>query len=114
MIAFQALVSLSSMFILLRIARQWRLRRLGLLRCGIWCAFWTAVAVVVNTPDATQWVADRLGVGRGVDALLYVAILVLFQQLLRLDLKTRALEGHITQLVRELALAQGAQDVSPS
>lgn len=87
-------------------------RALGLYRRGeldrrkflLWTLLWCAVVIIIALPQTTSFLANVLGVGRGVDLVLYVAVLVLlygsFQTSRRLDATNRSL----TRLVRALAL----------
>jgi len=62
------------------------------------------VAVVVIDPNLTQRVARVLGVGRGVDAVFYLTIVLLFYLVFRVHKRMRGLERQITELVRKLAI----------
>ena len=55
-------------------------------------------------PEFFGYVADILGVGRGVDALMYISIVVLFYLIYRLYAKVDTLERQITYIVREIAI----------
>jgi hypothetical protein len=59
---------------------------------------------VVVVPQATQWAAGILGVGRGADAALYLAVIGLSYVCFKLYLKGLEHERQITTLVRRLAL----------
>ena len=70
----------------------------------------TAVAVALGVyfvwfPEQTTLLANRLGVGRGTDLLIYVWILLSFAIGLNLSFKVRALRREITDLARAIALA---------
>lgn len=62
---------------------------------------------VVRPQDVT-WVANRLGVGRGTDLVLYVLVVVFAFYALNTYLKFRTLERRFTDLARAVAL-NGAQ-----
>lgn len=61
-------------------------------------------ALLVIFPEAAQWAADRVGVGRGTDLLLYLLILLCYAGGLVALAKFRKLERQITQLTREIAI----------
>jgi hypothetical protein len=74
-----------------------------------WACFWTAVACLVLTPNVTQWFAKLLGVGRGADAVFYLAIVALFYLNFRIESKYRRLQQELTKLVRKLAIDRADQ-----
>jgi len=94
-------------FALYAIVRTWLRYRRGAMRAGesvVWTCLWTLVGVCVLAPGITQWFAGILGVGRGVDAVMYLAILALTYAFFRLYLHQRQQDQQLTRLVRQLAL----------
>ncbi len=73
---------------------------------ALWLVFWLVVVVAVALPQATSWFASLVGVGRGVDAAIYVSVIVLFYLVFRIFLKLEKIEREITMLVREFGLKQ--------
>jgi len=69
--------------------------------------FIAAAATSVFFPEAWTWVANRVGVGRGTDLLLYLMVLVFIGFVATTYRRFRQLETQITELARQLAL-QGA------
>ena len=63
-----------------------------------------AGAVAVIFPDITQDAADLVGVGRGADLVMYIAIVAVMFILLHYYTKFVELQRQITQLVREIAI----------
>lgn len=57
-------------------------------------------------PDHATWLAARVGIGRGVDLILYVWVVVSLLAILNLHLLIRAQLEMITTLARKLALAE--------
>ena len=83
-----------------------RFRRGGLspLQLVLWSFFWIAVIAVVLRPETASYVANRLGVGRGADVVVYLAIAALFYLQFRQFARLEDHERQITALTRELAL----------
>lgn len=75
----------------------------------LWCLLWFAAGLVVLRPEVTSLVAGLLGVGRGVDAVTYVAIAVLFSLTFRIFLRLDKIDRDITELVRREALRDGGK-----
>ncbi len=69
----------------------------------LWIAIWGGLIFVVFFPGITSYFAQLLGIGRGVDVILYVSISLLFYLIFRLYVKLEETEREITKLVRNLA-----------
>ncbi len=104
MFAFQIIVIVFCLFAALRVWQKARSRALNRRWGAFWLFFWLIVGVVVALPWTTSLLAARLGVTRGVDLVMYVAVIALFYLVFRLTVKIEKLEGNITKLVREVAL----------
>lgn len=70
----------------------------------VWVSLWLAGLSVVWLPLLTTRFAHLLGIGRGVDAVLYVSVAVLSYMLFRVYVALERLEEEITSLVSRLAL----------
>ncbi len=69
-----------------------------------WLVVWSGVGVVAFVPGVTSQISEPLGVGRGIDLLVYGSILFIFYMIFRIYLRLEALEHNITRLVREIAI----------
>lgn len=69
-----------------------------------WGALWLAVGVVALIPELTNRLADFLGIGRGADVVVYIAIVVIIALLFRMSVRLEQLDRAITKVTRELAL----------
>lgn len=56
-------------------------------------------------PEHATWLAERAGIGRGVDLILYVWVVISLLVMLNLHLKLRAQMELITTLARQVAIA---------
>ncbi len=70
----------------------------------IWFIFWIALGVVAILPETTSILAKLVGVGRGADLAVYLALLLLFSLVFKLLVKIENVERELTRLVRTLAL----------
>lgn len=68
-----------------------------------------AIAAVLF-PTITQDAADLLGVGRGTDLVLYLAIVLIAYAALDIYLRFQDLNDQVTRLTRELALLEAEQE----
>jgi len=93
-----------ALFALSRVLLQLKRRSMTLNEGLFWMFVWISVIVFLIFPEFFGYVADILGVGRGVDALMYISIVVLFYLIYRLYAKVDTLERQITYIVREIAI----------
>lgn len=84
--------------------RRFIRREISLRRMLAWAALWIAATVVVLVPRTSERLALVLGVGRGVDVVIYLSIALLFYLQYRLFARLDRIERDITKIVREQAL----------
>jgi hypothetical protein len=71
-------------------------------------AFLVATVYAILRPGDVTWVANRIGVGRGTDLLLYCLAMAFFAWAVNTYVRFRNLEARFAELVRAIAL-QNAQ-----
>lgn len=92
-------VAIASFFVARgRGARHQAIRRLLML------VFAVAAASSVFFPQTWTWAANRVGIGRGTDLLLYLLVLTFIGFVASTYRHFRQLEGQMTELARRLAL----------
>lgn len=106
MLGIQIILVAFALFALARTVSQFRRGRIGVIWTLGWSVVWVAVGIVVFLPNTAQVLARVLGVGRGADLVIYVALISLFFLLFKLFVKIEALERDISTLVRETALEE--------
>lgn len=86
-----------------------RVRQGGLSRLSAiaWTLFWAAAALVVLRPEIASSFASALGVGRGADAVVYLAVVGLYWLVFRIFVRLDRLDRDITTLTRTLSLQKG-------
>jgi len=94
-------------FMTLRAISHWRRREWRGLGRSLEMMLWWLGAVFVIFPESTQSLADLLGIGRGVDAILYIAVIFAYKLVFNQMQAVRRLEREITLLTREVALREG-------
>lgn len=70
-------------------------------------------SAMVMVPEATTVVANWFGVGRGVDLVIYLMLLLLSFVWLMLFSRQREMQSTITEIVREQAIAQAHRPSEP-
>ena len=72
----------------------------------MWLVFWLAVGVAFITPESLTKIANLLGIGRGADLVLYVAVVVVFYLMFRIFIRLEKMERDITKVVRRDTIHQ--------
>ena len=75
-----------------------------------WGLLWIAAAVAIARPELTATIAQALGIGRGTDLVLYVAILAMVFGFFAVYVRMRRIESDLTKIVRELAIRNADDD----
>lgn len=91
-------------FIIWKTFQKYRRRMITMREFFLWTIFWGCAGLLVVFPNATQRVANIVGIGRGVDLIIYLAFLILFSALFYLLVKVEGIERAITKIVRKMAL----------
>ncbi len=72
-----------------------------------------AGSVFILKPEWTTFLAEKLGVGRGTDLVMYLSIIVLLLFCLSFWAKARELDARLTALIRDQALSEASKRVPP-
>lgn len=91
-------------FALSRVILQFRQRQISPLLFTFWGVIFTSAIFAVFLPEQTTWLAEFVGIGRGVDLMVYGSIVVLFYLVFRAYILLEDIRHEITQAVREIAL----------
>ena len=86
--------------------RRARAAELGKRGAWFWMLFWLVALVVVLWPNSTVLFAQKLGIGRGTDVVLYVSVALVFFLLFKLHIKIESIGRDVTRVVREHALQE--------
>ncbi len=94
-------------FIIAIVGRTWARRRHGDLtgrEAGAWTLVWLLVLAASLNPRFTDHLARWVGIGRGADLLIFIAIVGLLTIVFWLLVRVEKLEHDITTIVRHQAL----------
>ncbi len=69
-----------------------------------WSILWITVVGVALMPQAVDRIASFVGVGRGADLLVYLAVTLLLYTVLRIMVRQQHMSEEITELVRKIAI----------
>lgn len=96
-------------FLIFAFSRVWLRAREGSIGRGMflfWILVWMLVLVAVIRPELTTQLARKMGIGRGVDVVLYISIVTLFYLNFRSNVLIENLRHEITKLTRIIALSK--------
>jgi hypothetical protein len=71
-----------------------------------WSLIWVMAILTTLKPEITSILAKKFGIGRGIDAAIYLSIVVLFYLVFRLHVYLEDLNHKITKLIREISLQE--------
>ena len=69
-----------------------------------WIIIWLIVIIISLYPNDTNYLASYSGIGRGLDFVLILGILISFYLIFKMYNKIENIEEELTDLVRELAI----------
>ena len=75
-----------------------------------WLFFWILVSAAVIYPKITDKIAKIVGVGRGVDLLVYVSVFILFFIVFKIFVRLEKMEMNITKIIRKIALDEKEEE----
>lgn len=94
-------------FILFAASRAFLQFKGGTIRFGalsFWLTIWAVALVAIFYPEETTRIARILGIGRGVDIVVYASIAILFYLVFRLHVYLENIRTEISRLIREVSL----------
>ena len=104
MFLIQILLVVFFLFALVKVAGRFKSGDLSLAAMVGWALFWVAAMVVALLPNSTARLAEFVGIGRGADLVVYVALAAIFFILFKLMVKIESLNKEITKLTRKISL----------
>ena len=96
-----------TIFVVFAVSRVFLRFRAGDMSLGeflFWLGIWGAIEAVVWIPKFLDEIAHQIGIGRGIDAVVYGSVVLLFYLVYRIYVKAEFIEHEITSLVRKSAL----------
>ncbi|PWB38301.1 MAG: hypothetical protein C3F02_04830 [Parcubacteria group bacterium] len=109
MIYLQIIITLFTVFILLKLFRQKQQSKISLTAFSTWLLLWLFVLVVFWQPNTATYLANLLGIGRGSDLVVYFSIIIIFYLLFKIFVRLNKLDSDLTKLVRQDTLKDHEQ-----
>jgi len=96
--------TLFALFAWSRAIMRFRDKVINFKELAFWSFVWVAAIVIVYIPGKATALAKLLGMGRGFDAMVFIAVVALFYAVYRLYMRANEAEQEMTRLVRQIAL----------
>ncbi len=106
MILFQIVAVVFIFFVVSRILIKYKKKEISFRELFFWFLFWILVAVVILLPQTTSILASKLGIGRGADLVIYVAIVFIFYIIFKIYVRLDKTDREITELVRKISIEE--------
>lgn len=100
-------------FILFAASRAVLQFRGGTIKFGalsFWLMIWIFALIAIFYPEETTRLARLMGIGRGVDIVIYASIAILFYLVFRLHVYLETIHSEISALIREISLKELKKD----
>lgn len=110
MLVIQFILIIIIGLIVLRLILQLRRKEINSREFLGWLSIWLLALVVILYPGLTSFLAGKVGVGRGVDLVIYSAVILIFYLLFRMLMRVEKIEREITKIVRAQALKDQNKD----
>jgi len=104
LLLFKIIFALLALSAIITVWQKKQKTLLGKKSTYFWILFWLVLTVVVFWPHSTQILAEYIGIGRGVDLVIYISIACLFYLVFKMNLKIEGLKRDLTDVVRDKAI----------
>lgn len=92
--------------VVVKIFQKYRQQAVTMREFFLWTVFWLIASAVVIFPRSTDSVAQFLGIEKGADLIVYLALIFLFSALFFILVRLERLERDVTKIVRKRALEE--------
>ena len=100
---FQIIILIAIAIILYKAIVRLKNKQISIYLFLVWLGLWIVVAVIDIYPIIITKIAFFVGIGRGVDLIIYSSIFILFYVIFRMHLKITGLENKLTKIIRKNA-----------
>ncbi|MCX8147044.1 MAG: DUF2304 family protein [Candidatus Woesearchaeota archaeon] len=101
---FQIIVLLFLLFAFSRVVVRFVKKDISRMELVFWSLLWIVAVVILFMPGVTEPIARMLNIGRGIDVVVYLSIILLFYLVFRIYVKIDNMQQDMTKVVREIAI----------
>lgn len=102
----QTVLLIFLLFAISRVILRFKGGALSLRGFAFWTGLFSFALVAVLLPQLTGDLAKAIGIGRGVDAVIYSSLVLIFYLIFRLHIFIEDIKHEITTLIRKLAMQE--------
>ncbi|UTB32995.1 MAG: DUF2304 family protein [Methanobacterium sp. ERen5] len=103
---YQVIAIILGIFAIILSILRFRDGKMSLGMMFVWILIWLGVILIAIDPNSTNFLAVYTGIGRGLDFVLIIGLLLCFYLIFKMYNKIETVEEELTDLVRELALTR--------
>lgn len=108
----QIVLVLFSLFALTRVYLRYKEGVISTKTAFFWILIWFAALIGILLPKTTTKIASIFGVGRGVDVIVYISLVLLFYLVFRIYVMIQDIRHEITSVIRKIALRETSKPSS--
>ncbi|MEK7618860.1 MAG: DUF2304 domain-containing protein [Patescibacteria group bacterium] len=109
----QIILTVCSFLVIVRAVKSFRKGAIRFPMFVFWSLFWLTLVFFLWQPGLADRIAWFLQVGRGADAVFYLALVLIFGLIFKIMVRLESLDSQLTTIVRELAIIQKNPPSSP-
>ena len=107
----QLLLGSLLLFIIYRTVVAYRSKTLSVGFTVTWLLFWSVGLILVIKQEWVISLANWIGIGRGVDLVIYLSIILLYYLIYTVLIRLQEIEENLTRIIRGLALKSPSRKV---
>jgi len=101
---YQVLVIIIAILAIWLVYKRFHAKKTSLNTFVLWTLLWIILGIFAFVPESTAFFAEMLGIGSGLNLILIFGIIGAYYLIFRVYLRVEALDRHITELVRKIAI----------
>ena len=101
---YQIIAIIVSIIVLILSILRFRDGKMSLGMLMVWIVIWLIIIIISIYPNDTNYLASYTGIGRGLDFVLIIGLILSFYLIFKMYNKMEVIEEELTNLIRELAI----------
>jgi hypothetical protein len=101
---YQIIAIIVSIIVLILSILRFRDGKMSLGMLMVWIVIWLIIIIISIYPNDTNYLASYTGIGRGLDFVLIIGLILSFYLIFKMYNKIEVIEEELTDLIRELAI----------
>ena len=103
---FQVIITIFVIYALYRVIIQFYSKEISRMEFFFWIIFWLSVLTIGVFPSIINYIANIIGVGRGVDVAIYFSILIIFYLIFKIFVRIDKIDKDLTKIVRKVSIME--------